>query len=300
MGTIIYRGSTPTIKFKPLNNVTVSDLGTPSIAIAQELVYLTPEVTVNTDENSISAKLTEEESLSLVEGVPTSAQQIWVQENGNIVRYPVHQLTVAETIMEEVNPEPEPEPTAELVNLHPFLTHSPFENNGYFTTFMDDGGTAVENWNIASTPWNEHVDDYLFVYDATDAIDSGTGELDDFTMIPLCVADMAPDKEYYLWVNSPSGDELTINLTIGNGYAFGKFSSVSGTETYAFALAGGSQLIKLVANENALFNEPLFQMRVRTPAPTKINKIGMALYQILPDLPDSEYKRYIPYQEGGA
>ena len=168
MGTVIYRGSTPTIKFKPLNGASVSELGTPAIAIAQELVYLNPEVTINADDNSISAKLTEEETLSMVKGVPTSAKQIWLQNNGGVVRYPVHKLTVAETVMEEFESTPDPPPVPELINLHPFMIYNPFESNGYFEEYFDDGGDAVEIWHSDTEPYGDHIADYMFKFDPSD------------------------------------------------------------------------------------------------------------------------------------
>lgn len=102
MPLIIYRGSTPTIKFKPTNGMRVSDLGTPSVAIVQQLVFLTPEVTVDTEDNSISVTLTEEESLMLVPGVETKIQQAWLLDDGSNIRFPVKQLEVAEGLMESL------------------------------------------------------------------------------------------------------------------------------------------------------------------------------------------------------
>lgn len=102
MAAVIYRGSTPTITFRPTNGMKVSDLGTPKVAIVQNLVYIEPEtVTVDGASNSISVKLTEEDTLRLVPGVETNAQQVWKTEAGDIVRFPVHKLTVAETLMQE-------------------------------------------------------------------------------------------------------------------------------------------------------------------------------------------------------
>lgn len=289
MGTVIYRGSTPTIKFKPLNNVKVSDLGTPTIAIVQELVYLSPEVVVDAEDNSISAKLTEEESLQLVEGVETSAQQVWKQESGNIIRYPVHQLSVAETIMEEVEPQPAPEPTGELVNLHPFMVYSPFVENGYFTPYMDDGGTAVAEWEENSTPWSDYLEEYLFKFNASEV-----SAFADFTAIPVSVSSIFEGREYYLWVNVVGSDTVTVDITVGNGYSF---ATANGEETYSIALSNNDTLIRLVGG-SAAFNQPMFRLRIRTPSAAGENKLGMALYEIQEDLPTTDYERYIPYDGG--
>ena len=102
MPLTIYRGSTPTIKFKPTNGMRVSDLGTPSVAIVQQLVFLSPEVTVDETDNSISVTLTEEESLMLVPGVETKIQQAWLLDDGSNIRFPVQEITVAEGLMESL------------------------------------------------------------------------------------------------------------------------------------------------------------------------------------------------------
>jgi len=117
MSITIMRGSTPTIKMRPLtNDILVSDLGTPAVAITQDMVYLNPEVTVNTTDNYISFTLTEEETLQLVPGVSTYIQQIWKDENtGNVIRFPLHELIVGDTLIsafddtEDNTPVEEPE-----------------------------------------------------------------------------------------------------------------------------------------------------------------------------------------------
>ena len=104
MATVLYRGSTPTIKLRPTNGMSVSDLGTPKVAIVQDLVLISPDVTVNSAGNYITVKLSEEETMRLVPGVKTRIQQVWV--NGDdVMRFPVHELTVAETILDRLVPE---------------------------------------------------------------------------------------------------------------------------------------------------------------------------------------------------
>lgn len=105
MGATIYRGSTPTLKFTPTNGMKVSDLGTPTIAIAQELVFLTPEPTVDTENNCVYVTLTEEESLKLVAGVECKVQEAWLLDNGKNVRFPVKTLQVAETLIQSLGSE---------------------------------------------------------------------------------------------------------------------------------------------------------------------------------------------------
>lgn len=103
MAAVIYRGSTPTIRMSPLNGMNVSELGTPTIAISQELVYLDPEVEVDTENNRVSVTLTEQESLQLVAGVETRVQMMWANnEDGTVIRFPVHEVVVMESVTEEL------------------------------------------------------------------------------------------------------------------------------------------------------------------------------------------------------
>lgn len=118
MGLTIWRGSTPTITMRPPTGMNVSNMGTPKIVITQELVYLEPTVTVNSAANSISCKLTEEQSLQLVAGAATEVQQMWKSGTGDILRFPVHNISVERSIAEEFDPvyppEPEPEPAPQI------------------------------------------------------------------------------------------------------------------------------------------------------------------------------------------
>ena len=113
MSLTIFRGSTATLKFTPTNGMSVSDLGTPTVAIVQQLVFLTPDVTVDTDHNCITVTLTEEESLQLVPGVETKVQQAWLLQDGSNIRFPVHKLTVEETLLQSLASEETTEETTE-------------------------------------------------------------------------------------------------------------------------------------------------------------------------------------------
>ena len=114
MASIIYQGTTPTIRFKPLNGMQVGDLGTPSVYISQALRFIAidPErITVDDTSNTISFKLTEEETLSLVDGVATEIQAVFEHESGDIYRFPVYAgLIIGRTLADTMNPqEEEPE-----------------------------------------------------------------------------------------------------------------------------------------------------------------------------------------------
>lgn len=102
MAEVIYRGSTPTIRMSPTNGMLVSDLGTPTLGISQELVFLNPEVTVNVSENYIQTTLTEAETLQLAENVETEIQQSWAKEDGTVIRFPVHKVEVRSSVVEEI------------------------------------------------------------------------------------------------------------------------------------------------------------------------------------------------------
>lgn len=117
MAAVIYRGSTCRIVFKPLGGINVSELGEPSIAISQELAFLTPDPVVDTENNRVYADLTEEETLTLVDGAETKAQIAYVDtEAETVIRFPIHDIRVEPTLMwslmeeEEETPTPEPEP----------------------------------------------------------------------------------------------------------------------------------------------------------------------------------------------
>lgn len=102
MAIVIYRGSTPTIYISPSNGMSVSDLGEPTVAISQDIAFLTPDVEVDTTNNRLIVSLDEEDTLSLTEGVETYIQAVYEGTNGNIIRFPMHPVTVVGTLIEEV------------------------------------------------------------------------------------------------------------------------------------------------------------------------------------------------------
>lgn len=107
MGTVIYRGSTPTIYIRPINGMNVADLGEPYVSISQDLVYIPLDVEKDTENNRLVCHLTEEDSLELVEGVETLIQAAYTLPNGEVYRFPIHKLTVLPTVMEELIVTPE-------------------------------------------------------------------------------------------------------------------------------------------------------------------------------------------------
>lgn len=107
MATVIYRGSTPTIYIQPTNGMHVSELGEPSVAISQDLAFITPDVVVDTENNRLVVYLTEDETLMLTERVETQIQAVYEGENGQIYRFPVHNISVASTLFESITTETE-------------------------------------------------------------------------------------------------------------------------------------------------------------------------------------------------
>lgn len=102
MAAVIYKGSTPTLRFKPTNGMHVSDLGTPTVAIVQAMVYLEPEVTVDTTNNCITVHLSEDDTLQLVPGARTRAQQMWVTSSDEVIRFPEHEIEVKSTLVHKL------------------------------------------------------------------------------------------------------------------------------------------------------------------------------------------------------
>lgn len=99
MAAIIYRGSTCRIRFRPLNGLSVSSLGEPTIGIKQGNIFVSPEnVTVDAVNNCIYADLAESDTIQLLGDVETVAQAVFV--NGeNVVRFPQHSVIVKDTNM---------------------------------------------------------------------------------------------------------------------------------------------------------------------------------------------------------
>lgn len=100
MAAVVYRGSTCRIKFRPLGDILVSELGEPTIAIYQENNFLTPDnIVVDTENNCIYADLTEEDTIVLSDGLETLCQAAYVDANDNVIRFPTHTLDVRRTLL---------------------------------------------------------------------------------------------------------------------------------------------------------------------------------------------------------
>lgn len=102
----IFRGSTPRIKMKPPNGFSVSDLGIPTIIFSQDFSVLEKsgnDIEIDAANNAISVKLTEAETLAFDSSAKVSIQQIWHDdESANVVRFPVHQIGVMNTLVDSV------------------------------------------------------------------------------------------------------------------------------------------------------------------------------------------------------
>lgn len=160
MATELYRGSTATIRFSPLGGLKVSELGEPIVAISQELVTLTFEngvedeedrVVIDTTNNRISVTLTEEESIQLADGVPTTAQVTWYQYDESegsdedadpvitdVLKFPEHSITILPSILDLVLPEDEEPVAADPEEVLDYNTEDPVGN------LVVDGGTGEE------------------------------------------------------------------------------------------------------------------------------------------------------------
>ena len=108
MSTKIIRGGTCRISFYPRNGLRVIAMGTPSIGIRQDNVFLIPSVTIDNAKNRIYADLTEADTIQLVENVQTQAQAVFTNDETEVVyRFPIHELTVEESVFENFYDLPE-------------------------------------------------------------------------------------------------------------------------------------------------------------------------------------------------
>ena len=109
----IYRGTSPTFKLTP-RGYTVSELGTPSVVIAQDMVFISldDEVTVDAVNNCVVATLPIEECLRLVPGLPASVQLLF-DDGTNAVAFAPNDFDVLESLVETVLPPQEDEPDEE-------------------------------------------------------------------------------------------------------------------------------------------------------------------------------------------
>lgn len=99
MAAVIYKGSTATLRFKPTNGMTVGNLGTPYVAVSQNRAFIQPTATANTSSNTVTATLTESQTLLLTAGTRARAQMAFKDSTtGNVVRFPIHEIDVKDTI----------------------------------------------------------------------------------------------------------------------------------------------------------------------------------------------------------
>lgn len=107
----MYRGSTPTFRLAISNDVDMSELGTPTMVISQDLVMisLTDDIVVDAESHYIEAKLPVEQSLRLVPGIKAEIQQAWYSEDGSVISFPAHEFTVLPMLAETIIPDEEEE-----------------------------------------------------------------------------------------------------------------------------------------------------------------------------------------------
>ena len=105
MMAAIYRGTTPTFKLTP-TGYNVSQLGTPSLVISQDMVFISldDEIVVDTVNNCVKAKLPVEESVRLVPGLTASIQLLF-DDGTSAVAFAPHEFEVLESLVETVLPE---------------------------------------------------------------------------------------------------------------------------------------------------------------------------------------------------
>lgn len=97
------RGETPTFKIYIPSSTTRNDLGTPHVAIAQNLTLIEPTATTGEDDQGEYATftLTEAQSLRLVSGQNAFMQITW--KNGSVVRKgKMLSFWVRDSLIEEV------------------------------------------------------------------------------------------------------------------------------------------------------------------------------------------------------
>lgn len=95
-----YRGSTPTFKLT-VNGANIRNLGTPTVVLTQDLVFVELEPAVNATGNYITATLPYADSLRFVPGVKASLQAVWTDDDSHLaVPFPAHELDVFQTHVE--------------------------------------------------------------------------------------------------------------------------------------------------------------------------------------------------------
>jgi hypothetical protein len=106
MAAAIQRGSNCRLKFKVLNDVDLTTLGMPAVAIAQEYAFITPsddQIHVDNQAKCVYVDLDEEDTLALAENASTRCQLAFVDDESNVVvRFPVHDVIVVGTLMDSL------------------------------------------------------------------------------------------------------------------------------------------------------------------------------------------------------
>ncbi len=97
------RGTTDRIQVYFKTDVEVEDLGTPSIAISQNLILIEPETFIAQDDVGpfVYCDLTEAESLSLVAGTFAQVQVTW-SKDAQVIKGRAHKLKIEPSLIEEV------------------------------------------------------------------------------------------------------------------------------------------------------------------------------------------------------
>ena len=90
----IYRGSTPTLVFTPIGQVS----GTPSIRVTQGDIMIEPDVTYSN--GKVSCRLTNQETAQFSTSQPVIVQEIWTPLSGPPTYFARHELQVGENYFE--------------------------------------------------------------------------------------------------------------------------------------------------------------------------------------------------------
>lgn len=103
MAAVIRRGSNCRLKFKVMGNVDLTAMGTPIIAISQDYAFLVlaeDQVTVDAEKNIVYGNMSEADTMALTENAKTTCQLTFTdEETENVIRLPIHELTVEGTIL---------------------------------------------------------------------------------------------------------------------------------------------------------------------------------------------------------
>jgi hypothetical protein len=96
------RGSTPKYQIS-VSGINVSDMGKIYITIEQDTVEFTiTDYTLDTNANTITFSMTQEQTLSLTADAPTKLQLKFINSAGEVYVSDIAYLTVEETLNEDV------------------------------------------------------------------------------------------------------------------------------------------------------------------------------------------------------